>query len=67
MGIAHVVESRELSAIANTQSEDPNSEETRFKQALAEVKASLVARPIVGRIGCESKSAPVQSLCSDVG
>ena len=41
MGIAHVVESRELSAIANTQSEDPNSEETRFKQALAEVKASL--------------------------
>ena len=41
MGIAHVVESRELSAIANTQSEDPNSEEARFKQALTEVKASL--------------------------
>ena len=41
MGVAHVVESRELSAIANTQSDDPALEEQRFKDALAEVKASL--------------------------
>ena len=41
MGVAHVVESHELSAIANTQSDDPSAEEQRFKEALAEVKASL--------------------------
>ncbi|MGB0965045.1 MAG: phosphoenolpyruvate--protein phosphotransferase [Litorivicinus sp.] len=41
MGIAHVVESRELASIANTQAQDPALEEARFKEALAEVKASL--------------------------